>query len=114
MCSSLLKELPFKIGEQYELNEFHLKTLESTFSNGLEYENYEYIKGDFKILFEVALCSNPILQYNGDILYSIICEFELTHYSHLKSKVNKCTFKEVTIEVLIKDKNNCQIVLQSK
>ena len=114
MCNSLLKELPFKIGEQYELNEFNLKTLESTFSNGLEYENYEYIKGDFKTLFGITFCRNPILQYNGDILYGIICEFELTHYSHLKSKVNKCTFKEVTIEVLIKDKFHCHIVLQSK
>lgn len=111
---SLLKEFRFKIGEQYELNEFNLKTLESTFSNGLELENYEYIKEDFKTLFGVTFSSNPILQYNGDILYSVICEFELSHYSYLKSKVNQCTFKEVTIEVLIKDRYHCQVVLQSK
>lgn len=114
MCNSLLKEFRFKIGEQYELNEFNLKTLESTFSNGIELENYEYIKGDFKTLFGIPFSSNVILQYNGDILYSVICEFELSHYSYLKSKVNQCTFKEVAIEVLIKDRYHCQVVLQSK
>lgn len=114
MCNSLLKELPFKIGEQYELNEFNLKTLKSTFSNGLELENYEYIKGDFKTLFGIPFSSNVILQYNGDILYKVICEFDLSHYNQLKSKVNQCAFKDVIIEVLIKDKYHCQIVLQSK
>ena len=43
MCKSLLEGLRFTIGEQYELNEFNLKSLDSTFSNDLEYENYEYI-----------------------------------------------------------------------
>jgi len=114
MCKYLLKEFRFKIGEQYELNEFNLKSLESTFKNGIEYENYEYIKDDFKNLFGLEFSRNIILQYNADILYSVICEFELSHYSYLKSKVNQCTFKEVTIEVLIKDKYHCQIVLQSK
>lgn len=112
--SSLLKEFRFKIGEQYELNEFNLKSLESTFSNGLEYENYEYIKGDFKTLFGIPFSSNAILQYNGDILCKVIYEFELPHYNYLKSKVNQCAFKDVIIEVLIKDKYYCQIVLQSK
>lgn len=114
MCNSLLKEFRFKIGEQYELNEFNLQTLKSTFSNGLEYENYAYIKGDFKTVLGVPFSSNVILQYNADILYSVIYEFELSHYSYLKSKVNQCTFKEVTIEVLNKDKYHCQVVLRSK
>ena len=114
MCKSLLKELRFKIGEQYELNEFNLKSLVSTFSNGLEYENYGYIKDDFKTLFGLEFSSNIILQYNGDILYCVIFEFELTHYNHIKSKVKQCTYKEVSIEVLIKDKCNCQIVMQKK
>ena len=108
MCNSLLKEFRFKIGEQYELNEFNLKSLEPTFGNGLEYENYEYIKGDFKTLFRVPFSSNPILQYNGDILYCVICEFELSHYSYLKSKVNQCIFKEVTIDIL-NDEGACSL-----
>jgi len=114
MCNSLLKELPFKIGEQYELNEFNLKTLESTFSNGLEYENYKYIKGDFKTLFGIPFSSNPILKYNGDVLYSVICEFELSNYSYLKSKVNQCTLNSLIVEVLIKDESSCQLVLRKK
>ncbi|WP_452233043.1 hypothetical protein [Lacinutrix sp. MEBiC02595] len=114
MCNSLLKEFRFKIGEQYELNEFNLQTLKSTFSNGLEFENYKYIKGDFETLFRVPFSGNPILQYNGDILYSVICEFESSHYSYLKSKVNQCTFKEVIVEVLVKDKSSCQLILMKK
>lgn len=77
MCNSLLKELRFSIGEQYELNEFNLKSLESTFNNDLECENYEYIKDDFKELFGMELSSNIVLQYNGDILIGIIYEFNL-------------------------------------
>ena len=114
MCNSLLKEFRFKIGEQYELNEFNLKTLESTFSNGLELENYEYIKGDFKALFGVEFSSNIILQYNADILYGVIFEFEVRHYKNLYSKYNGYSFKDIILEVLIKDKNYCQIVMLRK
>jgi len=87
MCKSLLKELRFKIGEQYDLNEFNLKSLESTFTNGLEYENYEYIKGDFKTLFGLEFSSNIILQYNADILLGIIYEFKLTDLKVLVEKI---------------------------
>tara|TARA_Y100000385_G_scaffold70126_1_gene70384 strand:+ start:245 stop:667 length:423 start_codon:yes stop_codon:yes gene_type:complete len=85
---SLQEELRFKIGEQYELNEFYLKSLESTFSNGIEYENYEYIKGDFKALFGIAFSSNVILQYNADILYSVIYEFAQKEISNLIKELN--------------------------
>lgn len=72
MSNSLLKEFRFKIGEQYELNEFNLKSLESTFSNGLEYENYDYIKGDITTFLGIEISGNIILQYNADILCGII------------------------------------------
>ena len=88
MSTSLLKELRFKIGEQYELNEFYLKCLESTFSNGLEYENYEYIKGDFKTLFGLKLVSNIILRYNGDLLSEIIYKLDLKDFDNLVEKLN--------------------------
>lgn len=114
MFKSLLKELRFKIGEQYELNEFNLKGIESTFSKGLEYENYEYIKGDFKTLYGIAFSSNVILQYNADILYSVIFEFKLSHYCYLKSQISKYSFDEVITEVLVKDKSNCQLVVKKK
>jgi len=88
MCKSLLKELRFKIGEQYELNEFNLKALESTFINDLEYENYEYIKGDFKTLFGIQLLNNIILQYNGDILSGIIYSLDLNDLDSLIQELN--------------------------
>lgn len=81
MYNSLLEELRFKIGEQYELNEFNLKSIESTFINGIEYENYEYIKNDFKTLFGVELSSNIVLQYNADILCRVLYTFDRTYYS---------------------------------
>lgn len=88
MNTSLLKELRFTIGEQYELNEFNLKSLESTFINGLEYENYEYIKDDFKALFGIEFSSNVILQYNGDILLSVIYNFALNDLDYLIKQLN--------------------------
>tara|TARA_R100001377_G_scaffold78709_1_gene56569 strand:- start:507 stop:926 length:420 start_codon:yes stop_codon:yes gene_type:complete len=84
---SLLKELPFKIGEQYELNEFNLKTLESTFSNGLELENYEYIKEDFKTLFGLKL-DEIILQYNADILSGMIYKLAINDLDSLVQELN--------------------------
>lgn len=108
---SLLKEFRFKIGEQYELNEFNLKSLESTFIDGLEYENYEYIKNDFKTLFGVKFSKNIILQYNGDILSGVIYEFEVRHYKYLYSKCNSYSFKDIILEVLKKDNDYCQILM---
>tara|TARA_R110002049_G_scaffold93391_3_gene230895 strand:- start:3539 stop:3946 length:408 start_codon:yes stop_codon:yes gene_type:complete len=99
MGKPLLKELPFKIGEQYELNEFNLKALESTFSNGLEYENYEYIKGDFKVLFEIELSSNIILQYNGDVLIGIVFEFNLENLPILLNNLNLYVSLEPTEDI---------------
>lgn len=88
MNTSLLKELRFKIGEQYELNEFNLKTIESTFKDGVEYENYEYIKGDFKMLFGLKLVSNIILQYNCDILSGIKYRLDLKDLDSLIERLN--------------------------
>ncbi len=88
MCKSLLKELRFKIGEQYELNEFNLKSIESTFSNGLEYENYEYIKDDLITVLGLDLVSKVILQYNGDLLSGFIYTLDAKDWTNLISKIN--------------------------
>lgn len=109
--SSLLKVFRFKIGEQYELNEFNLKSLEPTFSNGLEYENYEYIKGDFKYLFGIPFSKNIVLQYNGDILFSVIFSFKQIYYDKLESKINKYSSNEFSVELCLEDKSNCKIVV---
>lgn len=87
MNTSLLKELRFKIGEQYELNEFNLKSIDSTFSNGLELENYEYIKEDFKTLFGLKL-DEIILQYNADILSGMIYKLAINDLDSLVQELN--------------------------
>jgi hypothetical protein len=106
---SLQKELRFKIGEQFELNEFHLKTLKSTVINGIEYENYEYLKDDFKTLFGLKLSSNIVLQYNGDVLFNVIYEFHIEHYKYLVSKINYFRIKTSILEVFLRDDNTCQL-----
>jgi len=113
MCKSLLKELRFEIGEQYELNEFNLKSIKSTFSNGLEYDNYEYIKDDFKAFCGFEFSNNIILQYNGDILCSVIYEFEIIHFEELSIIVSQNYFEDIIIEVLKKDNNYCQMIVKS-
>ena len=112
MYDSLLTELRFRIGEQYELNEFNLKSIESTFINGIEYENYEYIKDDFKTLFGVELLSNITLQYNADILSRVIYEFDIKHYNYLKDKIRKHTCYDITLEAVIKDKSSFKLLIK--
>jgi len=109
---SLLKELRFKIGEQYELNEFNLKSIESTFRKGLELENYEYIKDDFKSLFGIPFSKNIVLQYNGDILFSVIFSFNQIYYDKLESEIKKYSSDEFRVELFIEDKSNCKIVVR--
>ena len=89
MYDSLLTELRFRIGEQYELNEFNLKSIESTFISGIEYENYEYIKNDFKALFGVEFSSNIVLQYNADILSGIIYNLDIMDVDSFIQELNK-------------------------
>jgi len=108
---SLQEKLRFKIGEQYELNEFNLKSLESTFSNGLEYENYEYIKDDFKALFGVKFSKNIILQYNADILCRVIYKFDKADYNSL---FNKMTYYLSTKNKIIQDSSKKYLIVTSK
>lgn len=89
MYDSLFTELRFRIGEQYELNEFNLKSIESTFISGIEYENYEYIKNDFKALFGVEFSSNIVLQYNADILSGIIYNLDIMGVDSFIQGLNK-------------------------
>ncbi len=117
MYKSLLKELRFKIGEQYELNEFNLKSIESTFSNGLEYENYIYSKDDINTIFGLKLKDSIILEYNGDILAGMRFEFELEDLSELVLRVNSffpknIKLKESTNSVTFRLNNSTNIKLK--
>lgn len=98
MCKSLLKELRFEIGEQYELNEFNLKSIKSTFKNGLEYENYIYTKGDVKTIFGLKLKGDIILKYNGDVLAGIRYEFKLEDLSELVIRLNSFLPKNIELK----------------
>lgn len=109
--NSLQKELRFKIGEQYDLNEFNLKGIEPTFKNGLEYENYQYIKEGNNYLLEVEFTNLITLQYNADILCKVVYEFHIRDYELLKSKIEKYTLRGITLEILLKDENSFQIVM---
>ncbi|WP_412985636.1 hypothetical protein [Pontimicrobium sp. IMCC45349] len=109
----MLKELRFKIGEQYELNEFNLESLESTFINGLEYESYEYIKNDFKALFGVEFSKNIILQYNADILSRVVYEFDIAKLNIVKDKLNQFNCKKLKLE-LIKNNDRCNLLVSKK
>lgn len=113
MCKSLLKELRFKIGEQYELNEFNLKAKQSTFINGLEYDSYEYIKGDFKALFGVKLSNNVILQYNADILSRVLYVFDRSEYTLVKNRLNEYICEKLKLE-LLRDSYKCSLLVSKK
>ncbi|MGO3706565.1 MAG: hypothetical protein ACTJGD_02785 [Mesonia hippocampi] len=113
MSNSLLKEFRFKIGEQYELNEFNLKSLESTFSNGLEYENYEYIKGDIITFLGIEIYGNIILQYNTDILCGIIYSFEINKLSKLVSRLEKYSDSNLILKVFEKNDKHFKLVIKN-
>lgn len=106
---SLLEELRFKIGEQFDLNEFNVKSLESVFKNGIEYDVYEYIKADIKAIFGVKLVQNIILYYNADILCKVIYVFEKSNYEYLNLKITEYNIQDFILEVLIKGLEYCQI-----
>lgn len=98
MYKSLLKELRFEIGEQYEVNEFNLKSIESTFRDGLEYENYIYIKDDIKTFLGLKLKDSIILEYNGDILAGMRFEFKLEDLSVLVLRLNSFFPKNIKLK----------------
>jgi hypothetical protein len=71
MYESLIKKLRFEIGEQYELHEFNLKYVSSTFENNLRFEKYEFLQENSFSLFGIELTNQVLLNYNADILHSI-------------------------------------------
>ncbi|MBD3863273.1 MULTISPECIES: hypothetical protein [Olleya] len=75
--------------------------MKSTFYKGLEYENYEYIKDDFKTIFGLKLLRNIVLQYNGDILSGMIFELDLKDLDSLIEKLNDYLYCE---RKLVRDK----------
>lgn len=70
LLNLIKKELRFEIGEQFELNEFNVKTLKSVSINDIEYDVYQYIKGDIREVFNLKI-TKILLYYNADILSAV-------------------------------------------
>lgn len=87
MIEKLLEELPFKIGEEFELNEFNVDSEYSLFIGGIEYEIYTYIKDDIKSIFGLEVKSTQ-LYYNADILHLIKYDFNTNSVTKLVNNIN--------------------------
>ena len=65
----------FKIGEQYEKQEFNLQRINTILLRDLEYEVYRYINREPITLFNVGI-KRIILYYNADILSAVYYQFK--------------------------------------
>ncbi len=121
--NKLLQELHFTIGEQFELNEFNVKTEKSIIVGAIEYEIYTYIKEDIKSVFGLGF-NSILLFYNADILSAIKYEFSIGLLEELVEKLyfylpgkkvdNKIECKVDDIFLILKIKENCVELYVSK
>lgn len=86
--NSLKKELKFEIGEQFELNEFNVKTLKSVIINDIEYDVYQYIKNDIRDVFNLKI-SKILLYYNADILITVHFFFNSSDLNGLMKRISQ-------------------------
>lgn len=96
--NSFKKELKFEIGEQFELNEFNIKTLKSVSINNIEYDVYQYIKDDIREVFNLKI-TKILLFYNADILSAIHYYFDGNGLNILMKQMDKL-LKNSTEEVV--------------
>ena len=68
------KRLPFTIGEQYELNEFSVRSINEVTIGKYNYDVYEYIDKDITYIFGFKVKSIQLL-YNADILSKVKIQF---------------------------------------
>jgi len=69
-------QLPFKIGEQYELYEFDLEYVKTVFIGNVEYLVYEFIEDKNIKLFGFKV-KKVQLYYNAEILGRVIYYLDL-------------------------------------
>ncbi len=81
------RKIKFKIGEQYEKNEFDLDWVETIFENNLRYEVYEYIGNNKITIFRFEI-QKTLLTYNCDFLAGIFYFIEFSKYPDLIEKLN--------------------------
>ncbi len=123
MDKKLLKELKFKIGEQYGKYEFDLDWIKSVLDNNLRYEVYQYIGNDKITIFGFEV-QKILLAYNCDFLagffYYIKSDCDIKILSNVKVeffwtnsiKINVINLnEEISIIYVItkKNKNNTLI-----
>ncbi len=85
--NTLLQKLHFTIGEEFEKNEFNVKTGNSFYVDALEYESYTYIKGDIKSILGLNINSIQLF-YNADVLCAVKYEFNANLQDKLRNKIN--------------------------
>lgn len=101
LLNLIKKELRFEIGKQFELNEFNVETLKTEHINGITYDVYRYIKGDYNQLFDMEI-SEILLFYNADILHTIHYDIEKDNFNYLKNKINSYLPSNINLNILIK------------
>ena len=90
----------FKIGEQYEKQEFYLQRINTLLLGDLEYEVYRHLS-EMRIELLGVLIKSVMLYYNADILSAVqyhlveeICADELL----LKEKIQEVNNVEITLD----------------
>ncbi len=96
--NKLLQEFHFTIGEQFEVNEFNVKTENSIFVGGLEYE---------MLFYNTDILSVFKYEFNTDLLDELLKKL----YSYLPtakaSNNNKIECKIDSIFLMLKVMENC-------
>ncbi len=86
--NSLKRELKFEIGEQFELNEFNVKSLKPVITNDIEYDVCQYIKDDIREVFNQKV-TKILLYYNADILSTVHYYFNSDDLKSLMKNISQ-------------------------
>lgn len=102
ISSSLLEEpKEFELDSPYDLNEFNLELLCESNSNNLSLVNYRLINNTHQGQFGTILSTGAVLQYNLDLLYTVIYIFNADSFFKECSRLNLVGFylsKSYTID----------------
>jgi hypothetical protein len=89
----IIKQFPFKIGEQYELNEFKVEAyvIVKGIKNGYEYLCYKLLDTSHMFFFELNPKRGVLLAYNADFLSQVYYYFYEDCFDYLVSKIDYIT-----------------------
>ena len=102
-------ELPFKIGEQYELYEFELNDGKVVKKNGLEFIEHRFTTKSI-IKYNLKHLHNLRLYFNADILAIIQFEIDILKFKFDRFLISKLTEKGTQILFSYFD-SKCQILI---